>query len=127
MGKKVVDSRSPDRAPSSTMDDCQEDIMFSDIWWPKVAHQCHRRLAARPQLLPEDPEANGVLSFIEYELACKPQSATCQQELRTDIKNPSAFNKPSPDESIKPLSRDEEWRWLLRGAGEVVFPKGGRR
>jgi len=43
--------------------------LFGDAWWPVVAEHCHKRLAQRPQGLPEDPMAQGVLSWVEYELA----------------------------------------------------------
>eukprot|EP00434_Breviolum_minutum_P007386 symbB.v1.2.006520.t1/scaffold380.1/size216529/10 len=38
--------------------------LFSDAWWPEVAQRCHQRLAQRPQTLPEDPMAQGVVSWV---------------------------------------------------------------
>mmetsp|Transcript_21290 Transcript_21290/g.38875 ORF Transcript_21290/g.38875 Transcript_21290/m.38875 type:complete len:174 (-) Transcript_21290:20-541(-) len=108
-------------SPLASTTDSSGSGLFSDDWWPSVADQVHRRLAMRGQGLPEDPLAQGVLSFIEYELASKAAGVgggTKQAEEDTN-----RDRVPSPDAPV-PLPEGEEWRWLLRGAGEIIGPKG---
>uniref|UniRef100_A0A7S4V5W0 Uncharacterized protein n=1 Tax=Alexandrium monilatum TaxID=311494 RepID=A0A7S4V5W0_9DINO len=92
--------------------------LFCDLWWPTVADHCHRRLAQRPQGLPEDPLAQGVLSWVEYELARKAPPSPGGAE--------KAVERSCRDENPTPLPADGDWRWLLRGKGEIVGPKGDR-
>eukprot|EP00927_Polykrikos_kofoidii_P049937 TRINITY_DN43909_c0_g1_i1.p1 TRINITY_DN43909_c0_g1~~TRINITY_DN43909_c0_g1_i1.p1 ORF type:complete len:236 (+),score=30.48 TRINITY_DN43909_c0_g1_i1:90-710(+) len=105
-----------------------EQSLFSEVWWPKVAQHVHERLAGRPQLLPEDPMAHGVMSWIEYELACKPLSkqGAVDASNKDDVATPEAEPQTRRlDDELLPLPKDADWRWMLRSNGEIVGPKGG--
>merc|ERR1719282_288183 len=127
-------------------DDANSGALFCDLWWPTVADRCFQRLANRPQGLPEDPLAHGILSFIEYELARRPPSAqepTVDATAETSMPDGGsvelAENAPaepaaaqvrdyvaSQSDGPTPLPKDVQWQWLLRSHGEIVGPKGGR-
>mmetsp|Transcript_53122 Transcript_53122/g.95921 ORF Transcript_53122/g.95921 Transcript_53122/m.95921 type:complete len:152 (-) Transcript_53122:17-472(-) len=98
----------------------EESGLFSDAWWPDVAQRCHERLAARPHLLPEDPMAQGVLSWVEYELARSVPEPGKARPKKDEV--PISQR----DEPPQPLPEDGKWRWLLRSPGEIVGPKGER-
>ena len=93
--------------------------LYADSWWPSVSRQVHDSLAQRPQGLPQDPLAQGVMSWIEYELACKPRDPAKKASAGEDSSLPS-----STDPEFRPLEKNEEWRWILRSDGELVGPKG---
>eukprot|EP00747_Dinoflagellata_sp_TGD_P031700 gnl/TRDRNA2_/TRDRNA2_135491_c0_seq1.p1 gnl/TRDRNA2_/TRDRNA2_135491_c0~~gnl/TRDRNA2_/TRDRNA2_135491_c0_seq1.p1 ORF type:complete len:143 (+),score=26.02 gnl/TRDRNA2_/TRDRNA2_135491_c0_seq1:71-499(+) len=84
--------------------------LFCDAWWPRNADTVFKQLARRPQGLPEDPLAHGILSYIEYELACKPLPK--EGEAVEGAEEAKAATDPG---------------WDLRGRGEVVFPRGEQR
>merc|ERR1712217_919665 len=105
--------------------------LFGEYWWPTAADYCHKRLAQRAQGLPEDPLAHGVLSWIEYELALSTDSEPRKpsRNATTSDADKSADEKEPPltereEIGMKPLPVDTDWRWLLRGKGEIVGPKG---
>eukprot|EP00930_Biecheleria_cincta_P018802 TRINITY_DN14523_c0_g2_i1.p1 TRINITY_DN14523_c0_g2~~TRINITY_DN14523_c0_g2_i1.p1 ORF type:complete len:184 (+),score=30.52 TRINITY_DN14523_c0_g2_i1:31-552(+) len=94
--------------------------LFGDAWWPVAAEHCYKRLAQRPQGLPEDPMAQGVLSWVEYELARR------EPEEGEAAAPASAIPPSQRDEPPKPLPEDGRWVWLLRSEGELVGPGGDR-
>mmetsp|Transcript_136968 Transcript_136968/g.425559 ORF Transcript_136968/g.425559 Transcript_136968/m.425559 type:complete len:173 (-) Transcript_136968:104-622(-) len=100
--------------------------LFGDVWWPTVADRVHRRLAQRPQGLPEDPLAQGVLSWVEYELARKTPRDTKRIAQGDEAPEPERETS-CQDEHPTPLPANGDWRWLLRGSGEIVGPKGDYR
>eukprot|EP00929_Paragymnodinium_shiwhaense_P067114 TRINITY_DN33780_c0_g1_i2.p1 TRINITY_DN33780_c0_g1~~TRINITY_DN33780_c0_g1_i2.p1 ORF type:complete len:225 (+),score=40.96 TRINITY_DN33780_c0_g1_i2:102-776(+) len=118
--------------------------IFNDTWWPVVAEKVHKNLAGRPQLLPEDPLAHGVMSFIEYELAARrPEDRPQEQESMTRPSDAAQDSSQSPgddgtlgsaapwrrrreDPGLTPLPTDVNWKWTLNGDGEIVGPRSGR-
>eukprot|EP00928_Gymnodinium_smaydae_P025744 TRINITY_DN20414_c0_g1_i1.p1 TRINITY_DN20414_c0_g1~~TRINITY_DN20414_c0_g1_i1.p1 ORF type:complete len:214 (-),score=26.30 TRINITY_DN20414_c0_g1_i1:57-656(-) len=123
------------KSDSDGLPDESNESLFSESWWPDAADQCFQRLAGRPQLLPEDPLAHGIVSFVEYELACKPLPARKASEKtgkadgaqKGDDENQTVRSQQDPDEPLTPLERDGSWRWMLYGTGEIVGAKGEPR
>eukprot|EP00931_Biecheleriopsis_adriatica_P089068 TRINITY_DN63258_c0_g1_i1.p1 TRINITY_DN63258_c0_g1~~TRINITY_DN63258_c0_g1_i1.p1 ORF type:complete len:164 (+),score=33.02 TRINITY_DN63258_c0_g1_i1:35-526(+) len=111
-------------APSNNSSCSEEEVsggLFCDAWWPEVADRCFKQLATRPQGLPEDPMAQGILAWVEYELArgeAKPGEAATAKKDEVPLSQ--------RDEPPTPLPEDGEWAWLLRNSGEMVGPKGDR-
>eukprot|EP00933_Yihiella_yeosuensis_P044812 TRINITY_DN40084_c0_g1_i1.p1 TRINITY_DN40084_c0_g1~~TRINITY_DN40084_c0_g1_i1.p1 ORF type:complete len:192 (+),score=47.47 TRINITY_DN40084_c0_g1_i1:68-643(+) len=112
--------------------------LFCDRWWPLAASRCCNQLAKRPQGLPEDPMAQGVLSWVEYELARGEQTEEEEAEKAASKKTSTSEDGTTPsssrplpfsqkDEPPKPLPEDGKWRWILRNKGEMHGARGDPR
>mmetsp|Transcript_73321 Transcript_73321/g.237455 ORF Transcript_73321/g.237455 Transcript_73321/m.237455 type:complete len:209 (-) Transcript_73321:39-665(-) len=133
-GDAAADSR--DESLKGTWETDQTSL-FCDFWWPTVSDRVHRRLAERAQGLPEDPAAQGVLSWVEYELARgsaaptaptrAPKVGAAGAKEDTDAEANSSLPQLPNDKPPEPLTIEGDWQWLLRGRGEIVGPRGDRR
>merc|ERR1719401_436030 len=69
VGKETLEKASGSTSTRAHEPTSESGGLFGEVWWPTVSEIVFQRLAQRPSGLPEDPLAQGVMSFVEYELA----------------------------------------------------------